>query len=78
LNFFTKYYINQSNADDSIWTLTVEGLSPGRRYNVSIKAVHSDEFGRTISEPSILIILTASSKFQGLLNYTGHLFLTVV
>ena len=48
--------------NDTTWIASVQGLSPGTRYAVSIKAVILDEFGRAVSAPSTIEILTASSK----------------
>ena len=48
--------------NDTTWIANIQGLSPGTRYNVSIKTVILDEFGRAVSVPSIIDILTASGK----------------
>jgi len=52
-----------------VWIAAFNGLSPGTRYNVTVVAMYEEGLSQSVSAPSRIEVLTASSEF---FNFTKH------
>lgn len=62
---------NEEMFTNGTWIATVIDLSPGTRYNVTVRSVFTDETRQYASMPSsIVVVVTASSKFYMYIKYS--------